>query len=121
MATCVDDTLVGGMDDLLDNPDIGDLVLGTSSIILPINPTICDGSSVDLHIRDDGTSYQWYRDEMIIPGATSYIYTASLAGEYDVSFDVDGNLSITPSSSDNITLLSLWSPTTVTVDRSTST
>ena len=91
MATCLDDTLVGGMDDILNNPDISDLVVGITSIILPIDPTICNGSSIDLYIRDDGTSYQWSLNGVDIPGATSNIYTASLAGDYDVSFDLDGN------------------------------
>ena len=109
MATCLDDSLVGGMDELMDNPDISDLVLGTSSIILPINPTICDGSSVNLRIRDDGTSYQWYRDGGVISGATSYTYAATLAGEYDVTFDVDGNPQ--DPDPDTVTVVALPTPT----------
>jgi len=89
MATCLDDSLVGGEDDLLDNPDLADLILQTSVFILPSNPNICSGSNVELYIRDDATNYQWYRNEVAIGGATNATYTATLAGRYDVSFDLD--------------------------------
>ena len=51
---------------------------------------ICEGSSIILQV-DPGIntpkSYQWYLDEVLIPGATTSKYTASKAGNYSVILD----------------------------------
>jgi len=52
--------------------------------------TFCAGGSVVLSTESGGTNYQWYLDGSPISGATTYSYTASLPGEYDVTFDIGG-------------------------------
>lgn len=75
-ATCLPSDLVGGLDDLLNNPALGDLILGYSSIIIAPTTFICPGQSVQLNIRSDGSNYQWYRGTTAIAGATSASYNA---------------------------------------------
>ena len=89
-ATCLPSDLVGGLDDLLNNPALGDLILGYSSIIIAPTTFICPGQSVQLNIRSDGSNYQWYRGTTAIAGATSASYNAVTGGTYDVSYTVNG-------------------------------
>lgn len=115
-ATCLNDTLVGGAGDITNNPDIGGVVSSTSAVILPVNPVICNGGSVTLSIRNDGSNYQWSKDGTVIPGATSYTFDAIQTGSYDVSFDV-GTTSYNPTPvtvTQNTFALSLTTVTDVT-------
>jgi len=55
-----------------------------SGTIIPANVSICEGRSQVL-AANGGTSYQWKRDGVDIPGATSSTYTATVAGIYSVT------------------------------------
>ena len=46
--------------------------------------TFCSGGSVDLSVTDDGTFYQWLKDDLDIAGANSFIYTATSTGSYSL-------------------------------------
>ena len=67
-------------------------------------------SSITLHAKNQsdadfvGGSYQWFRDEEEISGATSKSYTAVQAGHYTVEYTTDGGC--TSSSSNAITITS---------------
>ncbi len=87
---CLDADLVGDEDDMFDNPDLDEIIEATSNFITPRAPTFCIGGSVVLSIRDDGSNYQWSFEGSDISGATSYTYTATQEGEYDVDFYVGG-------------------------------
>jgi gliding motility-associated-like protein len=49
--------------------------------ISPASVSLCTGSSTVLSVTG-GTSYEWYKDGVIINGATAASYTASAAGTY---------------------------------------
>ena len=59
-----------------------------SAVISPTNPIVCGGGSVVLTATGaiGATSYQWYRNNVEISGATSSTYSASTAGNYTVSY-----------------------------------
>jgi hypothetical protein len=59
--------------------------LGTSSVH-PNSATLCDGHDVYMYVTTSasGVTYQWLRNGVVIPGATSNGYTTSLAGDYSV-------------------------------------
>ncbi len=67
------------------------LILVVHPIPLPvINPsgplTFCDGNVVVLNANmGNGVSYQWYKDGMVINGATANAYTVSQSGSYTVN------------------------------------
>ena len=46
------------------------------------NKTICEGTSFPTFTASAGSSYQWYRNNVIINGATNQSYTPTEAGEY---------------------------------------
>lgn len=53
---------------------------------VPISPAaavVCPGSSLTLTVSG-GTTYQWYRNDTVITGATSATYAATQAGRYKV-------------------------------------
>ncbi|MDR2382553.1 MAG: hypothetical protein LBD76_01550 [Prevotellaceae bacterium] len=55
--------------------------------ISPANPTICSGSSVILTASVSGkSSYQWYKNNEEISGATQRTYTATTSGNYTVTY-----------------------------------
>jgi uncharacterized protein YjdB len=60
--------------------------IGTSYVD-PTSATLCAGHSVYLHVLTSGSglSYQWMYNGAIIPGATDYNYTATVAGYYNVT------------------------------------
>ncbi|MGE8431091.1 MAG: hypothetical protein ACN6N9_00820, partial [Chryseobacterium joostei] len=56
--------------------------------------SICTGESITLGISVTADSYQWYKDDILIPGAISQTYVATLAGNYKVQI-VSGTCSAT--------------------------
>ena len=44
--------------------------------------TICEGTSFPTFTASAGSSYQWYRNNVIINGATNQSYTPTQDGEY---------------------------------------
>ncbi len=61
------------------------LVVSPLDAVVASGPTtFCPSSSVDLSISNPGT-YQWYRNDVLIQGATNNTYTASQTGSYTVS------------------------------------
>ena len=60
--------------------------------IIPANVSICEGRSQVL-AANGGTSYQWKRDGVDIPGATSSTYAATAPGTYSVTIK-NGNCSV---------------------------
>ncbi len=54
-----------------------------AAIIVSGQTTVCDGQTVPLN-ANLGDSYQWFRDGMLISGATTQNYTASVSGDYTV-------------------------------------
>ncbi len=69
----------------------GSAVIKNNPIITgqPSNQTVCLGGSVSFSViaAGEGLSYQWRRGTMIIPGATSSIYTISPVGAGDARND----------------------------------
>ena len=54
--------------------------------------TFCEGQSVILEtIKGTGYTYQWYRDGVIISGATGPEYEAAVSGDYTVSITLGPN------------------------------
>lgn len=58
------------------------------ALIIPLGATeICPGNGVDMMVLDNtggGAEYQWTRYNNDIPGATDFMYTATLDGHYRV-------------------------------------
>jgi gliding motility-associated-like protein len=57
------------------------LVNAPTGTITPATATICSGGAVVL-TTSGGTSYRWYKDNVIIPGSTAATYTATQPGTY---------------------------------------
>ena len=66
--------------------------LAQSATISPANVTLCPGNTQPLTVSGSGGTYQWYRDNVIIPGATGNTYIANLPGTYSVTI-VNGTCS----------------------------
>lgn len=97
----------------------GDENLIVDKRILPRSgTTFCTGQSVLLEtIEGNGYTYQWYRNNNVIPGATSSSYTATLSGNYTVSITLGTNNAV----SDPVTVTVNSAPTaTITPAGSTS-
>jgi trimeric autotransporter adhesin len=47
--------------------------------------SFCVGGSVDLSVASGASSYQWYKGGVVIPGATTDLYTATTTGTYYVT------------------------------------
>jgi len=59
--------------------------LPTATITAASATTICSGTNVVLNANTGtGLTYQWYKDSILIAGATASSYTATLAGSYMV-------------------------------------
>jgi hypothetical protein len=60
--------------------------------------SFCEGGSVILNANTGaGLTYQWYRDGVIISGATGSSYTAGISGNYTVAVSAGNNCSATSS------------------------
>jgi predicted RNA-binding protein len=59
--------------------------LAPPTITVDGNPVLCEGGNVSLRVPASlGISYQWKRDGVVIPGATSAAYRATASGSYTV-------------------------------------
>lgn len=77
--------------------------------ILPVTDTvICEGSFIELRATTS-SFYQWYRDGVIISGATSVTYNATEPGTYHVVFRNAANCSSI--STNTVTLNKVFQPT----------
>ena len=68
----------------------------------PISRTVCSGSTVTFSITGTGSTFQWRKDGIAIPGATSASYTIPAAavtdtGNYDVMISANCSPTITSS------------------------
>ncbi len=90
----------GNYEDILEDTTISDFFESGSYEISASGPTeFCEGDSVTLSVPDEGSWYQWYRDNIIISGASSFSYTAIQTGTYHIRMIVTGTtdtLSISP-------------------------
>lgn len=75
------DEICNGLDDNCDvSIDEGIIVTSSTTALGPT--TFCQGSTVILQVTHNGTSLQWKKDGLNIPGATGTTYTASTNGSY---------------------------------------
>jgi len=63
----------------------GKIDLGSDRLINNGNP-ICEGENFEINATTpNADTYQWYRDGILIPGATAAIYQATETGNYEVN------------------------------------
>ncbi len=72
----------------------------TTPVIVPLTPaSFCWGGSCLLSTSVTGASgtvsYQWYRDGMLLPGATGSTYNAAVAGDYKCDITLAGSCTMT--------------------------
>lgn len=73
--------------------DIGISIVDNSGNPLPETINMCDNTPQILKAQVPtitGMTYQWYKDDVLIPGATNMIYTATSPGVYTVKVTVPG-------------------------------
>lgn len=58
------------------------LVISSYAVTYKEDKTICEGTSFPTFTASAGSSHQWYRNNVIINGATNQSYTPTEAGEY---------------------------------------
>lgn len=74
--------------------DIGIKIVDENGVQLPDTINMCDNTPKILKAQVGtvaGMTYQWYKDGVLIPGATNAIYTATQPGVYEVKVMVPGN------------------------------
>ncbi|MCE4063907.1 choice-of-anchor L domain-containing protein [Chryseobacterium gleum] len=74
--------------------DVGIKIVDETGVVLPGSINMCDNTPKQLKAQVapiPGMTYQWYKDGVAIPGATSAIYIATQAGVYTVKVMVPGN------------------------------
>ncbi len=83
--------------------------------IAPANPApICQGNNVLLTATPAGaTTYTWYKDNVVIGGATSQTYSATATGSYTVTVNASGYSGV-PSNAVTVTVNPI--PSTPTID-----
>ena len=60
-----------------------DVINNPAPVITPASATICNGAAQVFTANNfTGVTYQWYRNSVLIPGATAQTYSATLAGQY---------------------------------------
>lgn len=67
-------------------------------VIVPITPaSYCWGSSsiLSTSVSGAGVTYQWFRNGVLIPGATGALFTATLPGDYTVQITISGACTLT--------------------------
>ncbi|MFY1045551.1 choice-of-anchor L domain-containing protein [Chryseobacterium sp. GP-SGM7] len=74
--------------------DIGIKLVDGNGVQLPSTLNVCDNVPQTLVAQLNavpGALYQWYKDDVLIPGATSATYVATTPGKYEVKVMVPGN------------------------------
>ncbi|WP_374465078.1 choice-of-anchor L domain-containing protein [Chryseobacterium sp.] len=74
--------------------DVGIKIVDETGVVLPGSINMCDNTPKQLKAQVapiPGMTYQWYKDGVAIPGATSAVYIATQAGVYTVKVMVPGN------------------------------
>ncbi|MEJ5105441.1 choice-of-anchor L domain-containing protein [Chryseobacterium sp. MYb328] len=74
--------------------DIGVKIVDETGAVLPSTINMCDNTPKALKalLADiPGMTYQWYKDGVVIPGATNSVYTAVEPGVYYVKVMIPGN------------------------------
>jgi uncharacterized delta-60 repeat protein/gliding motility-associated-like protein len=82
------DIFNGGCTGKASNQSVVTITSPPAGSITPASATICTGGAVTL-TANGGTSYQWYKDGVIINGAITATYSAIVPGTY--SADITGN------------------------------
>ena len=65
---------------------VGGKDLGTDRL-LSVDNALCEGSTLMLDATTSGATYQWFKNGILIPGATEEKYEVNSAGFYEVSID----------------------------------
>jgi len=74
--------------------DIGIKLVDNNGVALPASMNVCDNAPQTLVAQLSGVTgatYQWYKDGVLIPGATSPTYIATSPGVYTVKVTIPGN------------------------------
>lgn len=74
--------------------DIGIKIVDETGALLPATINMCDNTPKVLKAQVatiPGMTFQWYKDGVVIPGATSISYVATAPGTYTVKVTVPGN------------------------------
>jgi len=74
--------------------DIGIKLVDSNGVALPASMNVCDNAPQTLVAQVSGVTgatYQWYKDGVLIPGATSATYIATSPGVYTVKVIIPGN------------------------------
>lgn len=74
--------------------DIGIKLVDNTGAVLPSTLNVCDNIPQTLVAQVSGitgATYQWYKDGVVIPGATSATYIATAPGVYTIKVIVPGN------------------------------
>jgi gliding motility-associated-like protein len=74
--------------------DVGIKIVDETGVVLPGSINMCDNTPKQLKAQVaaiPGMTYQWYKDGVAIPGATSAVYVATQPGVYTVKVMVPGN------------------------------
>ncbi len=74
--------------------DVGIKIVDEAGAVLPGSINMCDNTPKQLKAQVaaiPGMTYQWYKDGVAIPGATSAVYIATQPGVYTVKVMVPGN------------------------------
>lgn len=67
------------------------LVISSYAVTYKEDKTICEGTGFPTFTASAGDSYQWYRNNVIINGATNQSYTPTEAGEYTCVVGTSGS------------------------------
>ena len=68
---------------------LGNKDLGTDRL-LSTGTALCENSTLPLNATTPGATYQWFKNNVLIPGATFGTYTVTTPGNYDVMIDDSG-------------------------------
>ncbi|HRB40498.1 MAG TPA: T9SS type A sorting domain-containing protein, partial [Bacteroidia bacterium] len=82
---------INGSCAVISNIAVLDVINNPAPVISPANATICNGAAQVFTANNfTGVTYQWYRNSVLIPGATAQTYSATLAGQYKVTQTANG-------------------------------
>jgi len=82
---------INGSCAVISNIAVLDVINNPAPVITPASATICNGAAQVFTANNfTGVTYQWYRNSVLIPGATAQTYSATLAGQYKVIETANG-------------------------------